>query len=420
MAQLAKFHEKAIAIYGCAQVAEGVSVIQATPAGTIVTSAATVTGTNTAFDTTIPVGAYLYTAADLLIGRVLAVPSPTSITLEATPVAATLVQGTTMAASGPITVAAAFKVGLGPKNAIAVLNLNYSTELTSEAFQYVGDELNRDEVTSITDKYAKMDFEAFLPVLGTTTATPLVSEIPMVDWFRSSGMAVTIAAGQYTVSNGTASNAYMTIEVRRSSPDLTTQKTFTITNARGLFDLDLNIGTKPKMKFNYMGNLDGVNQKLYIVSDFQAQKSTISSSIKSTTIGLAELDIYTTATEPTVGGVTNVCFNKLTSPNVTGFEYNRYLTGCLDGWSKGAVPTDITLTVLEDSALATYNPDNNIEKNHKLTLRYSDSVAGTATKKIEITYHKIQLAKVTNSKVANYTGQDLGFRNVGYTDIKFY
>jgi hypothetical protein len=419
MAQLAKFHEKAIAIYGCAQVSEGVSVIQATPAGTISTTSAAVTGVGTSFLTTIPVGAYLYTSTDLIIGRVLSVASATALTLEAAPALVTAVQGVTMGASAAVS-GVAFKVGLGPKNAMAVLNLNYSTELTSEAFQYVGDELNRDEITAITDKYAKMDFEAFLPVLGTTTATPLVSEIPMIDWFRSSGMAVTIAAGQYTVSNGTASNAYMTVEVRRSSPDLTTQKTFTITNARGTFDLDLNIGTKPKMKFNYMGNLDSITQKLYVVSDFQAQKSTISSAVKSTTIGLAELDIYTTAVEPVIAGVTNVCFNKLTSPNVTGFEYNRYLTGCLDGWSKGAVPTDITLTVLEDSALATYNPDDNIEKNHKLTLRYSDSVAGTATKKIEITYHKIQLAKVTNSKVANYTGQDLGFRNVGYTDIKFY
>ena len=418
MAQLAKFHEKAIAIYGCAQVAEGVSVIQASPAGTISSAAAVVTGVGTSFLTTIPVGAYLYTSADLIIGRVLTVTSATSLTLEATPVAASLVQGSIMAASGPVS-AISFKVGLGPKNAMAVLNLNYSTELTSEAFQYVGDELNRDEVTSITDKFAKMDFEAFLPVKGTTSATPIVSEIPYCDWFRSCGMAVTLAAGQYTISNGVASNAYLTIEVRRSSPDITTQKTFTISNARGQFDLDINVGTKPKMKFNYQGNLDGVSQKLYMVADFQAQKTTISDAVKSTTINLAELDLYSGSTEPAVAGTTNVCFNKLTSPNVTGFEYNRYLTGCLDGWSKGATPTDITLTVLEDSALATYNPDNNIEALHKLTLRYADS-ADTVGKQIEITYHKLQLAKVTNSKVANYTGQDLGFRNVGYTDIKFY
>ena len=194
MAQLAKFQEKAIAIYGCAQIAENTSVINDAPTGTVTTSVSTptVTGVGTAFNTQVAVGSYIYNAAGGIVGRVLTVTSATSITLEAN--------------SAVVVSAAAFKTGLGPKNAIAVLNLNFSVDLASEAFQYVGDELNRDEATVITDKFAKFDFETFLPVKGTTSATPTVSEIPMSDWFQSSGMALTLAAGKYTVSNSAASS----------------------------------------------------------------------------------------------------------------------------------------------------------------------------------------------------------------------
>ena len=387
----------------------------------------------------------------------------------------------------------AFQTGLGPKNAIAVLNLNYTTELSSEAFQYVGDELSRDENTVIKDKYAKFDFEAFMPVRGQgVSATPLLSEIPLSDWFQSSGMHVTTAAGYYTISNAVSSNSYLTIEIRRSSPDLAaanTQKVFQIANSRGSFDLDAVVGTKPKIKFMYQGNLDAMLQKQSIIPNFQSQKTDITPSLKSTTISLAELAVWagssftgaitttnlttsavtgiiqigstvtgtgvtsntvivsqTSGTtggagvyvvsisqtasstpmagsivEPAVIGTSNVCFDKLAAPNMDGFNYTRYLTACIDGWSKGATPTDVTLTVLEDSALAIYNPDNNIEKYHTLTVRYSDSsLSPTVGSRVEIKTSKLQLAKLTNSKVANYTGQDLGFRNIGSTTIKFY
>ena len=43
-----------------------------------------------------------------------------------------------------------------------------------------------------------------------------------------------------------------------------------------------------------------------------------------------------------------------------------------------------------------------------------------AGKQIEIQFHKAKLTKVTQSKVATYTGLDLGMRNIGTTSIKFY
>lgn len=404
MAGEIRFHEKALAIYGVAQTAEGQSAVQSATqtTGTIttVTTANTITGVGTAFLLELPVGAYLYDNTGAEIGQIATVTNDTTATLTAN--AAVAVSGAT------------FATGLGAKNALAVLNLNYSTELSSEAFQYTGDELSRDEETVITDKYAKMDFEVFLPSLGTIAgATPTVDEVPLVDWMGASGMALVLSTGAAKFTNSVASNEFLTIEVRRSSPGLTTQKTFLTTDNRGNVDLDVTIGTRAKLKFNFQGNLVSVTQKPSLTPDFGDQKAEHAPSFKSTTITQVELGLYNGAIPPTFTGTSNACFDKLQAPNVSGFEYSRYLTGCIDGWSKGATPTDVTITILEDSADATYNPDNHLEENHGLVVK-----AGTVTgKKVELNFSKLQLANVANSTVAAYTGQDLTFRNVEYTDI---
>ncbi len=416
-----KFHEKAVAIFGTQQLAEGISAINDAPTGTISTTvaSATVTGVSTLFTTQIQVGTYLYTTTGAIIGRVLTIASATSLTLEDVVPASPTAQSEGVQAIATAVTSVAFKTGLGPKNALAVLNLNYSTELTTEAFQYTGNELDRDEDTVVTDKYAKFDCEVFVPSLGTIAgADPVLSEVPMVDWFTSSGMAVLLSTGSLgkaTITNSVASNTFLTIEVRRSSPDLTLQqKVFVMNDARGVIDLDAKVGTRGKLKLNYQGNLSTVVDKFSLVPNFADQKTEHAGSIKSTTITTAQLSLYSGAVEPTYVPTTkSVCFDKVDAPNLPGFEYTRYLTGCIDGWSKGASPSDVTLTILEDKAAATYNPDNHIEELHALFVAFG-SVTG---KKVEFLFHKLQLAKVTNSKVANYAGQDLGFRNVGTTDI---
>lgn len=405
---MAKFHEKAIAIYGIAQIAEGNSAIKAATdtTGTVTTSLAanTITGTAAAFLTELTIGAYLYDNTGAEVGQIDTVTDDNTATLTANGL---------VAISG-----ATFATGLGAKNALAVLNLNYSTELDTEAFIYVGDELNRDEDTVIKDKFAQFDFETFLPKLGTIAGSdPVESEVPMVDWMGGCGMATLLStgsAGFATFTNSLVANDYLTIEIRRSTPDLVTDKVYTLEGCRGLVDLDMQIGTRAKLKFNFNGNLIDVVQKDPLVADFAQQKFNIAPSAKSTTITRSELVVYVDANEPALTEVTNFCFDKLSAPNLSGFELDRFLTSCEDGWSKGAIPSDVNVTIIEDEAGAIYNPDNELEKNNVAVIRFG-SIVGS---RVELFFHKIQLANVVNSTVAKFTGQDLSYRNVGITDIK--
>jgi hypothetical protein len=421
-----KFHEKAIAIYGVKQNSEGNCAVKdstkVTGTITTTTNSTTITGVGTKFKYgsvagdglgELTVGAYIYNAAGTqIVGRVLSITSNTVAVLEAN--AAVALTGT------------GFSIGLGPKNCLAVINLNYSTELSTEASQYVGNELDRDEQTTITDKYCKMDFENFVPVLGEISGTnPTVTELPYPIWFEGAGLAAVLSAdnsGSVQFTNEVQSNAFLTIEVRRSSQDNTTiHKTYLSYDCRGMLDFDGVIGAKGKFKWSFMGNFGGIFDKLRFEADtteLTKQKTNIATNLKATGIKTSQLSLYNGVNAPVfASGTKTVCFDKLSAPNLPGFEYNRYLTSCVDSWSKGAVPTDVNFTIQEDRASANYNPDSHLEENHSLWLEYSEDAQTAGS--VLIYFKKLELVGITPSTIAQYAAQDLKFRNRGTTSITF-
>lgn len=108
------------------------------------------------------------------------------------------------------------------------------------------------------------------------------------------------------------------------------------------------------------------------------------------------------------------CFSTLQSPNFFGFDYERYLTGCEEGFAKGAVPTDVTVGMLEDQVGGiSFDPDANITKLFTTQLKF-----GTGNGRF-VTYRwsKLLLADVKESKVAKYFGREVKFRNTGISYI---
>lgn len=593
-------------------------------------------GTNTRFIADATVGIYIrkVTNPDVNIGRVSKVYTDHLLELEE------------ILVSGALSAVGTFDYifDFGPKNAVAVLNLTYSLETTSEAFLYSGDENEFDEKTVITDKYGKLDFETFMPalIMQNTSSIPSEDESQLSQFFAATGLGITKDAGKITYSNETTSDAFLTIDIRRSSSSedfSDKQKTFTYTDVRGTVDLDSVIGTKCKLKWSMMGNLKGISDKKRIDPDSElrkTQKNSVAANISadslticqletesyfsnitfskdlpaSTSITIAGLKLtagtdpvpkaklvdyfagvtmdlpnggisngttgdtlskklairtnkvkatftgsvpvngYVTiagtkailhntvnptsanevvtwrlsdtvkalapeyTVEPVVGednaiyisaaegislaasdiliintsssyatGVTlsvaltdvdsasatftgqltgynvmksktsgvvrfepqlpnrgltaisvtdtnaivteskasaitltegrkNVCFDKVSSPNFSNKEYTRIKTGCGDGWSRGSVPSDVSLTITEEEATTTYNPDSHLEEDHVLYVKWT-----SGSGYVLIKFEKLQLVKVTNSTVGNYAGQDLSFRKIGISSI---
>lgn len=114
------------------------------------------------------------------------------------------------------------------------------------------------------------------------------------------------------------------------------------------------------------------------------------------------------------------CFSTLTAANYFGFDFQRYLTGCDQGFAKGATPTDVAVTMLEDQVGGTsFNPDANVSKFFAAIIRVGTLSAGApvAGKSLAYMWDKLQLATVKQGKVATYMGRDVTFRNTGSSFI---
>ncbi len=424
-----KFHEEAIGIYAVKQNSKGNEAVKDNVAtvGTITTAlnSKTVTGVGTKFKYgatsgdglgDLVVGGYIYNSdSSEIIGRVASITSNTVAVLEDNALVAVSAQE--------------FATGLGPKNCMAVLNLNFIVNFESESYQYVGDELSREERTVIKDTLANFDFETFIPKMSTIASTnPTIDEVPYPHWFEACGLGVILStdgSGTVEYTNSVASNARLTVEIRRTSQDdPTIQKTYVLADVWGSPDLDVTIATKGRFKWNMMGNFVDVYDKPRMDPDdltFRSQKSHIAANLSRRTIRTAQLSLWTgldNVDPPTfVDQSKTVCFDKLSAPNFSGFNYNRYLMSCEEDWSKGAVPTDISLNILEDKDEALYNPYDHVEGYHSLWLAFSPDTG--LHEAVTIFFEKMQLTGIPPSKIAQYAAQDLKFRNIGTVSITF-
>lgn len=241
---------------------------------------------------------------------------------------------------------------------------------------------------------------------------------------RASGTKYTFAAGIITIS-GTydttytcthpTSVSYVKLYLTPSSVITSTAIPSGITAVADRFTI---IAEKPTTSTSVTGVLQGYNMEsdanntyLRIIPVYPNVGEVLSVAGDAASLGITSVE-STEKYTPQKNGIKNVGFDKLSAPNLTGLEYTRFLSTYGDGWSKNAVPSDVTITISEEQANADYNPDKSLEKPHSLYLKWA---SGSGS--VLISFEKLQLVKVTNSKVANFSGQDLAFRNIGNTSI---
>lgn len=400
-----QFHIKAAAVYGSLQSGAGnpVTVSLADTVGTITSAGTAITGVSTSFTVQVAEGATLFNSAGATIGVVATVTDDANLVLVAT---------------AAVTVTAEdFSVGLGATDAIAVLNFNYKKEDTSTTETFVGGGvLDREEDVSITDSFATIDFEVLMPKLGILAGDdPVLTEVPLQEWFRSSGLAVVLSgdtSGTATLTNAVDSNEYMTIQVRRDASD-GTEKLYTLSDCRGTADLTAAIASKDKVKFTFQGNLVVTKSTTNTVPDFLEQKRGALPVRKSTGNVLSEVVNYVDFNEPTQTGTTNICYDKFAIPNIAGMEYARELTSCVSNWSRTGMATDMTMTIVEDQLDAPFSPDVRVGLDHKIVLQHGTVVGA----RMKVVLTKGILASLPQSEVGKFLGQDLSFRNTGTTSI---
>lgn len=321
-------------------------------------------------------------------------------------------------------------------DALAVISVDGSITTETSSYEYLGDDLSRDEFSYIQDQYADFTCETPQQVLGTLNGSLTVAEVPFSDWFQSCGGYVTVlsstlgnfTAGTTFIDNSRVSDELLSIDFRLSTPqDIVNHKLRKFYDCRGQVDVNVTLGDLPKLKFTMKGNAQDPIQALILKPSFGNQFENVVASVTNRTVVNAEIAersgtytafggtistitragniatattaaphslgtagsirfvkiagatdalyngtfmitiisatefIYTMTDVPSANAsgtftaevgpaAKNFCFSTTNAPNFFGFDYSRYKTGCESGFSKKAVPTDVTVSILENLA----------------------------------------------------------------------
>lgn len=109
-----------------------------------------------------------------------------------------------------------------------------------------------------------------------------------------------------------------------------------------------------------------------------------------------------------------MCTNNGNFTNFFGFDYERYLMTCQEGFSKKAVPSDVSITVLEDEVGGTdFDPEANIEKFFEINIKWGTGAGAY----VALFFEKVQLTDSKDTAIGSFFGKELSMRNTGKTKL---
>lgn len=312
-------------------------------------------------------------------------------------------------------------------DAILATEISYKDNISKDTQIYMGDSLSHDEENTITDHYAELMAKFFMPSRGVDTGLTTIDDFLWKDWFEAVGGKCTLTGTTpnkiITIANTAATSTLLTQQFIESSSEIATQKQYEVYDSLGTMDLSVEILKRVMLTFNMKGNYSLPTQETAITPNYGSRKALAAAIVNSSNIVASELTGLVGGFTHTgdTGTIKNICFTKLDAPNFFGFSIDRLQTSCQTTFDKTAVPSDVTISVLEKEAIAlgsesatAYDPYNHLEDIHKFTLKFG---LGTG-KYVTIYFDQLQLVDISDSKYNNFAAKDLKFRNIGKATIK--
>jgi len=258
--------------------------------------------------------------------------------------------------------------------------------------------------------------QLLLPALattGTTAAKTYATSANTVVQTPITTADLIPVVSQLLFTNEFASSETMTLHVRKSSDKLVgLQKAIIITDAVATVDLTIEIGQRPKVAFNYHGNIYDTVNIAELSYPITRQKADAAFVTKAENVRNASL-------QATGSGLilNNVCFSKLTATNIDGFEHQRVMTGCEDTWDIAAKAGSVTITILEPEANTNIVTQFNTEDSLGQEFWFNFKQDGTSGNTIEVELTKLILKGYKQTTVNNRAAFDLDFVYSGFAKI---
>jgi len=193
---------------------------------------------------------------------------------------------------------------------IATTESSAGVNRETEEFQYIGDNLSRDAVSTLKDESAEVPIKTFMPILGTLNPSLAVADVPLSAFFQASGgdVAVNGSTGVVTITNSIVADKFLTIDARKRSSEVsvsTEEKSQIFDACRGTLNVSVEVSSRTILDFNFLGNVSPPTMQTILVPDFKTQKVDVATVARKSTILLATLkEVLGTQTISNISNIT--------------------------------------------------------------------------------------------------------------------
>jgi hypothetical protein len=241
-------------------------------------------------------------------------------------------------------------------DAIAATKLTHTQNYETSTEEYLGDPASRAAIVSILDVSETIEIEA--PISLAPVGTPPV----YTSLLEACGVnAIVVAAaptanppvlGQCSYSNSSINNTYSTLQFRRRSSTIATEKTYVLSDCRGTLDIILEVNKRPLFVFKLTGNRADPTQQAALAASYgnQVVQAYLAPVLKSGNVVPSQI----------LFGGKQICLTKFTAQNFFGMDLQRYSLICQTGQQTDLLIPEYTIEYIEQDVSATTIADESL------------------------------------------------------------
>lgn len=300
-------------------------------------------------------------------------------------------------------------------DAIAATKLTHTQNYETSTEEYLGDPASRTAIVSILDVSETVEVETPISLAAVGTAPVYTSLLEACGvnalLVADAPTASPPVSGSCTYSNSSINNTYTTLQFRRRTTTIATEKTYVLSDCRGTLDIILEVNKRPLFVFKLTGNRADPTQQPALAASYgnQVVQASLLPVFKNGNIAASQI----------LFGGKQVCLTKFTAQNFFGIDLQRYSLICQKGQQTDTLTPEYTIEYIEQDVSAATIADESLASS-STNVPLSITIGTVVGKRLKIDIPTGLIKDIKYGTQGNFVTKSVTVVNTGLSTLTFY
>ena len=300
-------------------------------------------------------------------------------------------------------------------DAIATTKLTHTQNYETSTEEYLGDPASRTAIVSVLDVSETIEVETPISLAAVGTAPVYTSLLEACGvnavLVADAPTASPPVAGSCTYSNSSINNTYSTLQFRRRSATIATEKTYVLSDCRGILDVILEVNKRPLFVFKLTGNRADPTQQAALAASYgnQVVQASLLPVFKNGNVNAAQI----------LFGGKQVCLTKFTAQNFFGIDLQRYSLICQTGQQTDTLTPEYTIEYIEQDVASTTIADEYLASS-STNVPLSITMGPAVGKRLKIDIPTGLIKDIKYGTQGNFVTKSVTVVNTGLSTLTFF